>query len=139
MDAVVYGKVSQLESKVVELEEKFNHINKIVDVEHTFTMIETNKFSQISLPLDIGTGKFLIKSIFIEGSENTAIEAEIRSSSTLSYFAFYRNTVASNLIYDQIDLPFIDDDKVDKVHIWVKNNGQVASSFKVRITGISAN
>jgi hypothetical protein len=139
MDAVVFGKVGQLEKKVDSLEKKFESINKIVDIEHTFTMVDVNKFSQVSLPLDIGTGKFLIKSIFIEGTENSSIEAEIRSSNTMSYFAFYRNTVSSNLIYDQIDIPFIDDDNSDKIHIWIKNNGQVSSSFKVRITGVSAN
>ena len=139
MDAVVFGKVSALTSKVDDLEQKFNSFNKIVDIEYTFTMIDSNKYSQIALPLGIGTGKFLIKSIFVEGVDNTAIEMEIRSSASTSYFVFYRNAVSTNLIYDQIDIPFIDDDKADKVYIWVKNNGQISSSFNVRITGISAN
>jgi hypothetical protein len=140
MDAVVFAKVKSVEGKVDILDKKIEVVNKIIDLHHTFTLVETDKYSLVSIPLGGGTNKLILKSVYIEGVENSSIETEIRSSANdVSHFIFYRNSVASNIVYDQIDLPFIDDDESDCLHLYVKNTGNVSSSFVIRITGMLAN
>ena len=130
MDAVVYAKVSALEKK----------INKVITITHDEPVVSVNSPVLLSIPIGDKTSKLLLKTIFIEGPLGAAIDVEIVSSSdNLKSFLFYKNTIATEQLYDLIDIPYVDEDGTDSLHIMLNNKGSTPGKYKVRISAILAN
>lgn len=137
MDAVVYGKVAKLEKLVVDLQKQLGNSNKGITVKLTTTSVSAG-YSHLESPLiDVGSNKLLIKSIYIEGAPGSKIDIEIVSSKNNTPFLVYKNVVASHVLYDILDLPYEDEDGTNCIHLRIKNDSTLASSYKVRITGVT--
>jgi len=139
MDALVYGQVKKLQKKVDDLNAKLDATGKVIDLRYDFSLIGVGLEQIIDLTIGTRTNKMAVKNIYVKGGTDSAVEVEILSKSDkATAFSFYKNAVSSNLVYDQVDVPYIDDDNKDSLHVRVKNIGKLSTPFTLRITGISA-
>lgn len=139
-ETVIYSKVNKLEKEVVKLQTDITKINKIVDLEATTDFISNNGEIEFKMNLGLDTNRMIINLIYIESlSEYGMVECEVRSNSFENgYFVYYKNNITNKLLYDQVNIPFIDDSNTDTLYLWIKNNSEVRSKYKVRIIGTQA-
>lgn len=135
--AVVLGKVNQLAKKVALLESQLSSVNHIALLKTETPVLEVGGEYKESLPLDGDANSILMKAIHVAGDMESAIDLEIYSGLGEDSFLIYKNAVQSNVLYDVVDLPYIDEDETGKLHLVVSNKGSVATKFTVRITGLT--
>ena len=129
MDAVVYGKVAALEKK----------ISKIITFKHEETAVALESGSQVSLPIETNTGKLILKTIYIKSLEGAAIDVEIVSSTdNENSFLFYRNAITTHELYDVVDIPYMDEDETNKLHLVLRNRGNIEAPYSIRISALFA-
>ena len=129
MDAVVYGKVAALEKKV----------SKIVTAKHIEPMVSLESPILVSIPIEPATSKLILKTIYIDGPLGASIDVEIVSRvGEDDRFLFYRNSIAVEELYDLVDIPYIDEDGTDQLHLILNNKGNKSGAYRIRISGIYA-
>ncbi|MGM7682850.1 hypothetical protein ACSVDA_11920 [Cytobacillus sp. Hm23] len=129
MDAVVYGKVVSLEKK----------IGRIVTIRHDEELVSIESPLTVSLPIEPKTDKLLLKTVFVEGPEGSAVEIEIVSCiNREDQFLFYRNSISANTLYDLIDIPYVDEDGTGNLHLNLNNVGSTSGPYKIRISALFA-
>lgn len=136
MDAIVFGQIKKLEQKVIELANAIDSSSRIIQINAETELLEPDGEVLLSLDIEKGVNRFIIKTVYIEGSDNSSIGVDI-STKAANGFIIYKNAITTNLLYDVIDLPFIDEDKTEKMHLKVKNTGSESSNFYIRISGLS--
>ncbi|MGA4519181.1 hypothetical protein ACPA0F_18145 [Solibacillus silvestris] len=129
MDAVVYGKVAALEKK----------LNKIITVKHTEQTVSIESPVLVSVPIEPRTSKLMLKTIYVDGPLGAAIDIEIVSSADQNNrFLFYRNSIATEELYDLVDIPYVDEDGTDVLHLILNNKGTTSGAYQIRISGVYA-
>lgn len=125
LDAVVYGKVNQLEAKVNELEAKLDQTAKLVEINQ-----------QIVVPADgstkasfaVGFDKFELRTVFTENITNTnSFVVKIYDKATDGFAVFESHQ--NNLLYDILNIPSSDKDGTQKVHVEIFNKGTTQATF----------
>lgn len=155
MDAVTLGEVKkvqkelstvtenlgELDRKVVEMVDKMNtalsNLSELVLIKHTTDTIEPNATEKMAITIPGTFNKFMLKSMYVLGTSDTAIQIEILSSSKGTPFTVYKNQVRGSELYDVADLPYIDEDSTAKLHVSITNVGTQPGTFNLRITGVT--
>lgn len=134
MDAVNFSQIR----RVFALVKRLLQANNIQDIQYTTDIIGPGNSVLLRLPIAPDISKMMLKVVWVQAeSQNAAIDLEIRSSQATDAFLVYKNVVDKPEVYDLVDLPYIDDERQGNLHVWLKNNGTEASTFKLRIIGVS--
>jgi hypothetical protein len=144
LDAVVFGKAKQISDKVDRLTAKVDALEmqaggtRMLVLTLTTPSVQPGQRIELNPLIGGTTNKMLLKSIYIEGVKDSRISLELVSSRGTSPFLVYKSSTASNLVYDVLDLPYVDDDGNDALHINLFNTSAlVESPFRIRITGLT--
>lgn len=139
LDAVLFGKIGLLEKKIVSLENEIKRVNKIVDLELETPVINASSTLLTSIDIGLGSNRMIIQAIYIECASSASIDCEIRSTNKQAdYFIYYKNSISNNVMFDNVQVPFVDDMKLDKLHLYLKNESVTNSAYKIRIMGVLA-
>ena len=155
MDAVTLGEVKRaqqaisslqdnidsLDKRVIEMVNKINtalsNLSELVLITHTTGNINPSNSELFSVDIPNSFNKFMIKSIYALGTNDTAVKLEIQTASSGNPFMVYTNQVRGQELYDVADLPYIDEDGTAKLHVRVTNVGTQPGTFSLRVAGVT--
>lgn len=92
--------------------------------------------TSVYVPVHIKTNKLLLKSIEVTANKNIPFYVEFFEEKDMKN-SRYNSGIVTLENYDVLDLPFIDKDETETMHVRIHNNGDSAASFTIEVRGVS--